>query len=96
MRSLKFWHAGANPRRLGVVEINGEGAIRCLVEKPQSRENNLALVGCYYFRRSEALMVAINEQMKRDIQLKGEYFLADAFNIMLEHGAKMRTNTVDV
>ena len=34
--------------------------------------------------------------MKRGIQLKGEYFLADAINIILDYGAKMRTNTVDV
>ncbi len=83
-------------RRFGVAELNGEGAIKRLVEKPQSMENNLALVGCYYFRQSEALVAAIDEQIRIDIQLKGEYFLADAINIMLEHGAKMRTNSVDV
>jgi len=53
-------------------------------------------VGCYYFKKGENLVSAINEQMKRGIQLKGEYFLADAINIMLDHGAKMRTNSVDV
>lgn len=85
-----------DPRRFGVAEVNGDGNIVRLIEKPQTKENNLALVGCYYFKKGEDLISAINEQIKRGIQLKGEYFLADAINIMLDYGAKMRTNTVDV
>ncbi|MCX6067489.1 MAG: sugar phosphate nucleotidyltransferase [Chloroflexi bacterium] len=85
-----------DPRRFGVAEINQEGGIIRLIEKPQTMENNLALVGCYYFKKGENLVAAINEQMKRDIQLKGEYFLVDAINIMIDYGAQMRTNSVDV
>jgi len=85
-----------DPRRFGVAELNKDGGIRCLIEKPQTKENNLAVVGCYYFKKGEDLVTAVNEQMKRGIQLKGEYFLADAINIMLDNGAKMRTNSVDV
>jgi glucose-1-phosphate thymidylyltransferase len=85
-----------DPRRFGVAELNSDGSVKRLVEKPQSLENNLVMVGCYYFQHSEALMAAIGEQMERGIQLKGEYFLADAVNIMIEHGAKMRTHNVDV
>jgi glucose-1-phosphate thymidylyltransferase len=33
--------------------------------------------------------------LKRGIELKGEYFLADAVNIMLERGAQMRIHKVD-
>jgi hypothetical protein len=39
--------------------------------KAPNQGNNLALVGCYYFKKSEDLVSAINEQMKRDIQLMG-------------------------
>jgi glucose-1-phosphate thymidylyltransferase len=84
-----------DPRRFGVAEVK-EGRISRLIEKPQTMENNLALVGCYYFKRGEDLVRAINEQMKRGIALKGEYFLADAINIMLDYGAEMRTQNVDV
>jgi glucose-1-phosphate thymidylyltransferase len=42
------------------------------------------------------LISAIEEQMQRNIMIKGEYFLADAINIMLERGLKMRTCNVDV
>ena len=85
-----------DPRRFGVAELNAEGGIKRLIEKPQTMENNLAVVGCYYFKNGEKLVSAVNEQMKRGIQLKGEYFLVDAINIMIDNGASMRTNSVDV
>jgi len=84
-----------DPRRFGVTEVNAEDQIIRLIEKPKSMENNLALVGCYYFKNSEKLLAAINEQMKRGIELKGEYFLADAINIMLEGGMQMRIHKVE-
>ena len=41
------------------------------VEKPQSLDNNRVVVGFYYFRSGEALMTAIEEQMRRNISLRG-------------------------
>ncbi len=85
-----------DPRRFGVAEVDGTGRVTRLIEKPNTMENNLAVVGCYYFREAEALMAAIEEQMRRDVQLKNEYFLADAINILLEGGARFRTQQVSV
>ncbi len=85
-----------DPRRFGVAQVGEDGLVERLIEKPQSMENNLAVVGFYYFQRSEDLLAAIDEQMKRDLQLKGEFFLADAVNIMLQGGLRMRPEVVDV
>jgi glucose-1-phosphate thymidylyltransferase len=85
-----------DPRRFGVVEVDKDGWATRLIEKPASLENNLALVGCYYFREGRQLVSAIEEQMKRKNSLKGEYFLADAINIMIERGLKMRTQAIEV
>jgi glucose-1-phosphate thymidylyltransferase len=85
-----------DPRRFGVAVLNEEGWVTRLIEKPDNLENNLAVVGFYYFKQAEQLISAIEEQMHRDIQLKGEFFLADAVNIMLERGLKMRTEKVDI
>jgi glucose-1-phosphate thymidylyltransferase len=79
-----------------VVVLNQNEQVQRLIEKPAEMDNNLAVVGFYYFRSAEKLIAAIEEQMERDIQLKGEYFLADAINIMLEHGLKMRPEKIDV
>ena len=84
-----------DPRRFGVAEVNEEGWVKRLIEKPKEVENDLAVVGCYYFKSSEDLMAAIEEQMQRNVQLKNEYFLADAINILLERGALMRVEHVD-
>jgi glucose-1-phosphate thymidylyltransferase len=79
-----------------VAEIGENGWVKRLIEKPDEMSNNLAVVGFYYFQEAEALLDAIEEQMNRDTQLKGEYYLADAVNIMLERNLKMRTQKVDV
>lgn len=84
-----------DPRRFGVAEVGKDGWVRRFIEKPESMENNLAVVGCYYFRRGEDLMAAIEEQFNRDVQFKNEFFLTDSISIMIEHGALVRTETVD-
>jgi glucose-1-phosphate thymidylyltransferase len=85
-----------DPRRFGVAEVNEAGQIIRLVEKPQTMDNKLAVVGCYYFREAGDLIMAIEEQIKRGKSLRGEFFLADAINILIERGAKMRPQPVDV
>lgn len=85
-----------DPRRFGVAELGEDGLVKRLIEKPKNKENNLAVVGFYYFRSGESLMAAIQDQMERDISLDEEYFLADAINIMLERGARMRAQEVKV
>ena len=83
-----------DPRRFGVAEVGAEGWVTRFIEKPQSMDNNLVVVGCYYFKSSEKLLAAIDEQMERKITLKGEYFLTDTITLMIEHGAKVRTNEI--
>lgn len=85
-----------DPRRFGVAVVDDSGKVTRLIEKPQDASNNLVVVGFYYFRSSEQLIKAIEEQMQRHITLKNEFFLADAINILLEQGAVMRTSPVDV
>jgi glucose-1-phosphate thymidylyltransferase len=87
--------AVSDPRRFGVAEVNDEDWIKRLIEKPQSMDNNLAVVGCYYFKSGEDLVAAIEEQMQRNVRLKNEYYLVDAINIMLERGALIRVEHVD-
>jgi glucose-1-phosphate thymidylyltransferase len=84
-----------DPRRFGVAEVDKNGWVTRLIEKPPSMDNNLVVVGCYYFREAEELISAIKAQTEQDLSLKGEFYLADAINILLARGFKMRTETVD-
>ena len=83
-----------DPRRFGVAEVGADGWVRRFIEKPQSLDNNLVVVGCYYFKSSKALQAAIDEQMKRGLMLKGEYFLTDTVTLMIERGAQVRTQEI--
>ena len=84
-----------DPRRFGVAEVNKDEWVTRLIEKPQSMENKLAVVGCYYFKSGENLMAAIEEQMQRNVQLRNEFYLVDAINIMLERHAVMRVERIE-
>lgn len=86
-----------DPRRFGVAELGQDNRVTRLIEKPKAMDNNLALVGFYYFQDGRDLISAIEKQMDQKVQLKGEFFLADAINIMLDdQSCHMRTEKVNV
>ncbi len=85
-----------DPRRFGVAIVGPDGYVSKLIEKQSDPKNNLAVVGFYYLKDAQAFMRAIEEQLARDIKTKNEYFIADAMQIMLEKGIKMRVQPVDV
>ena len=84
-----------DPRRFGVAEVDQDGWITRLIEKPANLDNNRVVVGCYFFREGLELISAIEEQMKQKKSLKGEYFLTDAITIMVKRGLKMRTQSIN-
>lgn len=84
-----------DPSRFGVVTLS-DGRVERFVEKPSEPVSNLAVVGAYFLRDSGALFSAIRELIERDIQTKGEYFLADALQIMVNRGARLKPHPVEV
>ena len=84
-----------DPRRFGVVEVGPDGWVKRFIEKPTTMENNLVVIGCYYFKDGDKLLDAIKEQMDRNLALKGEFFLTDTVSLMIEKGAKVRTQVGD-
>lgn len=83
-----------DPRRFGVAEIGPDGWVRRFIEKPQTLDNNLAVVGCYFFQSGRKLMEAFEKQKARGILLRDEYFLTDTISVMIEGGAKVRTEAI--
>ena len=83
-----------DPRRFGVAELGEDGYVKRFIEKPETTENNLVIAGCYYFREGRELIAAIEEQFKRNMKLKNEFFLADAMSIMIEHGKKIKIHEI--
>ena len=84
-----------DPRRFGVVDTEN-GFITQLVEKSPTPVSNLAVIGLYYIKNSQMLTECIAELIQKDIKTKGEYFLADALQLMVNRGARFVARTVEV
>ncbi|NLE77795.1 MAG: NTP transferase domain-containing protein, partial [Chloroflexi bacterium] len=84
-----------DPRRFGIVTLKDDLITR-FVEKPSEPISHLAVIGLYYLKHAPDLFAAIEELMQRRIQTKGEYFLADALQLMVERGARLNAWPVDV
>jgi glucose-1-phosphate thymidylyltransferase len=81
----------ADPARFGVAVVNRQGWVTRLVEKPRQPVSNLAVVGVYYFKQAEQLFTAIEKQIAAGSgTIGGEFYLADAFSIMLAEGCRLQ------
>ncbi len=94
--ALAFVKQVEDPRRFGVVEVDSTGRVTRFVEKPEGMDNKNVIIGLYYIREAERMLRAIETQMSTGRMTKGEYYIADAFQIMIEQGAVFRTQPVDV
>jgi glucose-1-phosphate thymidylyltransferase len=83
-----------DPRRFGVAEIDSQGLVTRLIEKPESMENNRVVIGLYYFQQAETILQAIDQQIASGRTLRNEFFLTDAINVWLTGGKRMRTMEV--
>ena len=77
-----------DPSQLGIAVVDGD-RITKLVEKPKDPISKLAVIGIYHFRSMPDLYTAIDEQMRRGIMLKNEFFIADAIQLMIDAGKKV-------
>lgn len=84
-----------DPRRFGVVVLE-DGRITRLIEKPTSTEHNLAVIGLYYIQDMPWLMEAIGQLMERGITTGGEFYLADALQLMVDDSARLIAQPVEV
>ena len=88
---------GARTRRDKVLDrMVEDGYVTRLVEKPRTPVSNLAVVGVYYLKDWKLFVDCLDELLERDIQTQGEYYLADALQLMIDRGAKISAFPIDV
>jgi glucose-1-phosphate thymidylyltransferase len=73
-----------HPEQYGVAELNGEGQVIRLVEKPEEPPSDLILVGIYMF--DHHIHQAVNEITP---SWRGELEITDAIQWLVEHGYKV-------
>jgi glucose-1-phosphate thymidylyltransferase len=76
-------------QRFGVVVTDADGNMTKIVEKPSEPISRRANIGLYYVRNWPLLFEGIDHVLTQP-KNKGEYFLTDAFQYMIERGARIR------
>jgi glucose-1-phosphate thymidylyltransferase len=79
-----------NPSAFGIAEVDNQGRVKNLVEKPSDPKSNLALVGIYFF--SEKIHEAIDRITP---SWRGELEITDAIQALLADGCKVLSNKID-
>lgn len=81
-------------QRFGVVVSDDHGNMTKIVEKPSTPISRRANIGLYYIRNWKLLAEGIAHVLTQPAN-KGEYYLTDAFQYMIEHGAKIQVVDVE-
>lgn len=80
-----------DPRTFGVVVTDEAGLVTDFIEKPTGFEHRNVIAGIYWFRNGRSLFTALQTVIQQGRQTKGEYYLVDAYHVMLEQGARIKT-----
>ncbi len=80
-------------QRFGVVVTDDSGNMTQIVEKPKTPISKRANIGLYYIRNWKLLFEGIDHVLASPTN-QGEYYLTDAFQYMIEKGAKI--SVIDV
>jgi glucose-1-phosphate thymidylyltransferase len=81
-------------QRFGVVVTDAAGYMTKIVEKPTTPISKRANIGLYYIKNSKLLFEGIDHVLKQPTN-KGEYYLTDAFQYMIDKGAKLKVIDVE-
>ncbi|MAT95683.1 MAG: nucleotidyltransferase [Anaerolineaceae bacterium] len=80
----------ADPRTFGVVVTDENDMVHDFIEKPSTMEHKQVLAGIYWFKHGRLLHNAIQTIIEQNRQTKGEFYLVDAYKVMLEQGAVIK------
>ena len=81
--------------RYGVILTDDDGHMTSIVEKPSEPISKLANIGLYYMRDWRLLFEGIAHTLASEPGPSGEYYLTDAFQYMVDRGAKIQVAPVE-
>jgi glucose-1-phosphate thymidylyltransferase len=81
-------------QRFGVVVTDKDGNMTKIVEKPSTPISKRANIGLYYVKNWKLLYEGIDHVLTQP-KNKGEFYLTDAFQYMIDKGAKLKVIDVE-
>lgn len=82
-------------QRFGVIVTGEDGYMTRIVEKPRDPISKLANIGLYYIKDWKLLFEGVRNTVEGPKGKTGEYYLTDAFQYMVDHGAKLKVVEVE-
>jgi len=82
-------------KRFGVIVLDKNARITKLVEKPTEPISQLAQVGLYYLKDGLKFMDFIEYTIEHKMTVNNEYYLPNAFQLMIGKGMKLKAPEID-
>ena len=79
-----------DPRNFGVAEIEDDGFISRVVEKPSIPKSNMALVGVYKIKETDFMFSCLEKLIVVNDKGYDEFSLTDALECMMQRGARFK------
>ncbi len=84
------------PRNFGIAEVDNQGFIKKIVEKPLIPKSNMALVGIFKIKETKLLFDTLTYMIQNETgSINGEYYLTEALEMMISQGMKMKAFKVN-
>ena len=80
-----------DPRNFGVAEIEEDGYISKVVEKPSIPKSNMALVGVYKIKETDFMFSCLEKLIVVNDRGYDEFSLTDALDCMMQRGARFKS-----
>ncbi|RQO30522.1 glucose-1-phosphate thymidylyltransferase [Taibaiella sp. KBW10] len=85
-----------DPRYFGVAEIGDNRTVFKLIEKPMIPKSNMALVGIFKIKETQALYKTLDYCIENNIgSIDGEYHLTEALQLMIDDGGVFKAFKVN-
>lgn len=81
--------------RFGVIVTDKEEHMVKIVEKPDEPISRLANIGLYYIKDWKLVFEGLESVLSGEPGKKGEYYLTNAFQYMIDRGAKIKTTEIE-
>ncbi len=84
-----------DPRDFGVAEIEDDGTVSKVVEKPAIPKSNMALVGVYKIKETDFMFSCLENLIVTNSKGYEEFSLTDALECMMQRGATFKSFKVN-